>query len=205
MSTFLLSDLLTQGVAPMPLRFCGDPVLRAKSAPIMEITPAVWDLARRMVVTMFRNGTRGIGLAAPQVGVNIRLITVATRDDLSTMPEDASPGERLLEPRMPLALVNPEVIAVSAAVDAAEEGCLSVPDMAGEVVRPLAITLRALTLDGKAIQTDCDGLLARCVQHEIDHLDGILYIDRLAETDKRRLAGQIKALEKAVLKQCKRA
>ena len=174
----------------------GNPVLRGRSQPVGEITPEIRQLAEDMIVTMFEHDTRGVGLAAPQIGVSIRLITLATSIAGEDLPPDASPGERVLAPRMPIALVNPEIVSASARTACRVEGCLSVPGVEGEVGRPASIVLKAQTLDGQSFQVDCGGLLARCLQHETDHLDGVLFVDRLDETVAAELAGRLRALGK---------
>ena len=189
---------------PLRVRTCGDPLLRQRSGAVDEITPEIRALAARMVVTMFENETRGIGLAAPQVGHSIRLITLATQHPSDPLPVDASPGECLLCARMPLALVNPEIVSASSVAETASEGCLSVPELYGEVTRPRSVVLRATTLDGEHIQVECGGLLARCLQHEIDHLDGILFIDRLSREEADALASNLRALEKRTKREIKR-
>jgi peptide deformylase len=188
------------------MRVCiaGEDVLRRRSKPVRAITDEVRDLAERMIVTMFEGETRGVGLAAPQVGVNVRLITVATQDDPFDLPPDASPGERVLGPRMPIALVNPEIVSASDVYSACSEGCLSIPGVNGDVVRPDSVVVRATLLDGEAIELDCGGLLGRCIQHEIDHLDGVLFTDRLDDEGKRRVSGQLKVLAKQARQQRKR-
>lgn len=178
------------------LLVCGHPTLRRRAEPIAAVTPEIRDLAERMTRTMLENEVVGVGLAAPQVGRSLRLIVLGTHDPERPLPPGASPGEALLGPRMPLALVNPEVVWFSPETEAASEGCLSVPDVAGPVERPKRIILRAGTLDGEILQVECGGLLARCLQHEIDHLDGILFIDRLRDEDRARVAPQIALLER---------
>jgi peptide deformylase len=177
---------------------CGHPTLRRRSEPVPAVTPEICELASRMVVTMFENEVVGVGLAAPQVGLILRLITLATHDPAKPVPPDASPGELLLGPRMPLALVNPEILWSSAERETREEGCLSVPEVSGLVERPARIVVRATTLDGEVIQLECGGLLGRCIQHEVDHLDGILFIDRLRDEDRAALMPQIEALARRV-------
>lgn len=175
---------------------CGHPALRKRSAPVDEVTSEIGELAERMIVTMFENEVTGIGLAAPQVGVNVRLITLATQDPSEPLPPDASPGERMLAPRMPVALLNPEIVGSSEDTSTAVEGCLSIPELAGTVERPASVTVRAQTLAGESFEVECGGLLGRCIQHEIDHLDGILFIDRLAEEEKKELEPFVAELEK---------
>jgi len=185
---------LAGDVRGLPLRYYGDPVLRRKSEPIGQITDEIRRLAKRMIVTMHRD--RGIGLAAPQVGYNLRLITLYTRTDDADFSPGASPGERLLSPMMPLALINPEITAASEETGPYEEGCLSIPGIQADVVRPLGVMLKARLLDGSNVHVECRGLLARCLQHEIDHLDGVLFVDRVSEEDARRLEPELRALRK---------
>jgi len=192
----LLDLLKGRGARRMRVLVCGHPTLRRRAEPVRAVTPEVRELAARMVVTMFENDVVGVGLAAPQVGVSSRLITLATHDPAKPVPPGASPGELLLGPRMPLTLVNPEILWFSAETETREEGCLSVPEAAGLVERPVRIILRASTLDGETLQLECGGLLGRCIQHEIDHLDGILFIDRLHDEDRVALAPLIEALER---------
>jgi len=182
-------------VEPLRVRTYGDPVLRRKAPPIDQVTQEVRDLAERMIVTMHENEVRGVGLAAPQVGVSIRLITLATHDVDDPILPNASPGERMLGPRMPMALVNPEVVKVSSSMEEAVEGCLSIPEVQGGVCRPASVVVKAMTLDGELIQVECGGLLGRCLQHEIDHLDGILFVDRWREEDSVAYATELCLME----------
>ncbi len=177
----------------LTLRFYGDPVLRKKAKPVVAVTPELCAFAEQMVDTMY--DSRGVGLAAPQVGKSLRLIVLDTAPPKGDLPPDASPGEILLTPRMPLALLNPEVIAVSKEKDVASEGCLSVPKIFADVERPAFVVLRATLLDGEKVEVECGGLLARCVLHEIDHLDGVLFPDRLAKADFSEVAEEVAELE----------
>lgn len=181
----------------------GHPALRQKSSPVKEVTDEVRRLAACMVVTMLENDIVGVGLAAPQVGVNTRLIVVDTCPDEDSPPPAAplSPGEISLNPRMPIALVNPEITWTSSETSSCGEGCLSLPGVHGEVTRPDRVRLCATTLDGEAIDVECGGLLARCLQHEIDHLDGILFIDRAPDEQQKAAAPLLKRMEKNELKQ----
>lgn len=139
-----------------------DPVLLGKSAPVPRVTDAVRELVRDMFETM--RAANGIGLAAPQVGVGKRVIVV-----------DVSP----VEPEQgPLALVNPVIAARRGAVEGTE-GCLSVPGVEGIVPRAEWVAVNGLTEAGEPVRIEAAGILARALQHEIDHLDGILFIDRI--------------------------
>lgn len=147
----------------LEIRVLGDPILREETTPVAEITDALRTLARNMLDTMHL--ANGIGLAAPQVGRRERM-TVVDVD-----------GRQLV-------LVNPEILE-TAGSGKAEEGCLSIPEVYGDVARPARVRVRALDLDGAAFEVEADGLLARCLQHEIDHLHGRLFIDYLSVLKRR--------------------
>jgi len=152
----------------MPLREIvqfPDPRLKRVSEPVAEITDAIRDLARDMCEVMYDEP--GIGLAAPQVGENIRLFVI-----------DTEWGEEGAE-RCPQVMINPEFIAQAGKI-VWEEACLSVPDYSADVERHAQVTIRALDLDGKEIIEEAEGLRAVCLQHEFDHLDGTLFIDRIS-------------------------
>jgi peptide deformylase len=174
----------------------GHPALRKVSRPIVSITQEVRDLAARMIVTMLENEIVGVGLAAPQVGVNIRLIVVNTCLDNERCAATLSAGELLLNQKMPLALVNPELLSVSEECETVEEGCLSLPGISGHVSRPLRVLLSAQSIDGESMQVECGGLLARCLQHEIDHLDGKLFYDHLDQEEQKIAAPVMRNLER---------
>ncbi|GIW47853.1 MAG: peptide deformylase [Deltaproteobacteria bacterium] len=141
-----------------------DPRLRKKSVPVEKIDKRIEKLLDDMAETMY--DAPGIGLAAPQVGVNLRVIVV----DISPREEN-SPG--LIE------LVNPEIV-LAEGEQIGEEGCLSIPGFVSEVRRKARVVVRGLDRKGKPVEIEGTGLLARAFQHEIDHLDGILFIDRLS-------------------------
>lgn len=134
----------------------GDPVLREKARPVPKITPNVIKLLENMAETMY--DAEGVGLAAPQVGVSKRIAVIDV-------------GEGLIE------LINPE-ITLRQGLDTDIEGCLSIPGLRGEVQRAARVMVKALNREGKEVTYDGEGLLARAFQHEIDHLDGILFIDK---------------------------
>ncbi len=164
----------------------GNAALRNVSMPVFEINDEIRMLAERMIVTMKENEIPGVGLAAPQVGVNVRMIVIDTRPTKKDKKKHVvlSPGEQLLNPKMPMALINPEILSSSAETETACEGCLSLPGVEGEVTRPARVLLSAKTIDGEDVLTECGGLLARCLQHEIDHLNGILFFDKLPNEQK---------------------
>jgi peptide deformylase len=147
-----------------PLIILPDPVLRQQSRPIEQVDAEVLRLADDMLETMY--DAPGIGLAAVQVGVPRRMLVIdVSRDD---------------EEKKPVVFINPEILKVSDDVSAYEEGCLSIPDYYAEVERPASLTMRYIDRDGKQQTIDADGLLATCLQHEIDHLNGILFIDHIS-------------------------
>ncbi len=148
----------------LPIRVLGDPVLREDTRPVAEVTDATRRLIDDMFETMY--AANGIGLAAPQVGRTER-VCVADVDGAA------------------YALVNPEVVHSEGPKAKAEEGCLSIPDIYGDVERPSRVTVRALDRDGETIEVNAEGLLARCFQHEIDHLHGKLFIDYLSFLKRR--------------------
>jgi peptide deformylase len=156
-------------MASRELRFMGDPVLRDKAAPVDRLTDEIRSLIDDMFDTMYAED--GVGLAAPQVGVALRVIVVDPRDDEST----------------PLALVNPEIIEFSEDLDRAEEGCLSIPGLREIVERPWAVRVRALSRDGEPLEFEAEGFLARILQHEVDHLDGVLFLDRVSALKRKLL------------------
>jgi peptide deformylase len=141
-----------------------DPRLKKKSKPVASVDAEVRQLMDDMLETMY--AAPGIGLAAPQVGVLKRVIVLdIDREDVKTGP---------------LFMANPEVIAASDEDATYEEGCLSLPEHYSDVVRPARVTVRYLDRDGKKQEMACEGLLSTCVQHEIDHLDGILFVDHIS-------------------------
>jgi peptide deformylase len=151
-------------MAKMKIEMLGADVLREKAA---EIDPATLDADfQRLVDDMFETmyDAQGIGLAGPQVGVGRRVIVVDVK-------EDGIP---------PFALVNPRLVQASEAMEKGEEGCLSIPGVSGVVNRPAEVVVEGLDRHGKPMRIEAGGLLARCLQHELDHLDGILFLDRLS-------------------------
>ncbi len=156
------------------------PVLAQKAAPVEEITPELRQLAQDMAETMYEK--RGIGLAAPQIGECCRLIAV----DIS------GPEER----KELMFLVNPEVVSKTGEV-LEEEGCLSVANFRSKVKRAESVVVKAKDLDGKDVEIPADGLLAICLQHEIDHLDGVLFIDHVSRLKRAMYDNKVKKWLKA--------
>lgn len=168
----------------------GDPVLKAKARPVEAVTPEIRELACNMQEAL--RVFSGVGIAAPQVGESLRLVVFDIPVD--SMGESPTVGEQLLLPRMPLTVINPEIVASSDVLCESDEGCLSVPDIWAPVVRPATVVFRATTLDGEVIECECGGLLARCIQHELDHLDGVLFVDRVSPEAARTIERDLKQL-----------
>ncbi len=185
----------------LPVVKYGNPVLRKKGASIEKITSDVEKLIDDMFETM--RSARGIGLAAQQIGQALQLTVIDVRgieDRPSHLELDGTPSD--VDTFMPLVLINPEVTPVGEAV-AGPEGCLSFPEMYADIARPESVDVRALNRKGETIQFRCGGLLARAVQHEVDHLNGILFIDRMSKADKDDLKPDLEDLQmktKAALK-----
>ncbi|MGH7388795.1 MAG: peptide deformylase [Candidatus Rokuibacteriota bacterium] len=159
-------------MAVLKVRRYGDPALRRRAEPVGEITPAVRKAVDDMIETMYDEV--GIGLAAPQIGIPLRLVVVG--DD---------------ETRRARALVNP-VVTEQGGQATAEEGCLSIPGVFAPVTRAAWVKVQARDLGGDPVTIDAKGLLARVLQHELDHLDGVLFIDRLDPVTRDRLKRRIK-------------
>lgn len=150
-------------MALLDIRVLGDPILRQETAPVPEVT----DELRRLIDDMFEtmHAAKGIGLAAPQVGRSERL-TVVDVDDVQYV------------------LINPEIVEREGSAKG-EEGCLSIPDVYADVERATRVVVRAIDRDGKPFEVEAEDLLARCIQHEIDHLLGTLFIDHLSVLKRR--------------------
>lgn len=151
-------------MARLPILWAPDPILKTKCAPVEAIDDDVRRLMDDMLETMY--AAPGVGLAAPQVGVTRRVIVV------DTAGED--------EKARPIQLANPEIVRASEQTRIGEEGCLSLPEHFAEVERAAAVTVRYLDRDGEEQKVDAEGLLAVCLQHEIDHLNGVLFVDHLS-------------------------
>ncbi|MBQ7032337.1 MAG: peptide deformylase [Clostridia bacterium] len=149
------------------IRIIGDDILRKKSRPVEEINARILTLLDDMRETMYESG--GVGLAAPQVGILRRIAVIDVGEEL---------GDGLLE------LINPEIIASSGEQTEAE-GCLSVPEYIGTVTRPETVTVRAQNREGEVFEKTVSGFFARAVCHELDHLDGVLFVDKAEEIQKR--------------------
>ena len=148
----------------LEIRVLGDPILREETKPVEAITDELRTLAKNMFETMYL--AKGIGLAAPQIGRSERIAVVDVDNN-------------------PIVLVNPEVVESSSKTAKAEEGCLSIPDVYGDVERPGTVRVRAMDLDGKAFEVEGSELFGRCLQHEIDHLHGKLFVYYLSVLKRR--------------------
>jgi len=172
----------------------GDPILRAKGKQIEKIDDYIRALAANMIETM--HAANGVGLAAQQVGEALQLAVL----DISQI-EDRPSGLNLngsdVDPTtsMPLVLINPE-IELSGETEVGIEGCLSFPDITGQIERAESTMARARNLEGDKIEIVATGLLARAIQHEVDHLNGILFIDRMNSAAKAALSSRLKRLQK---------
>ena len=158
-------------MAILEIKEYGEPVLREKAIPVKRITPKILNLIKGMAETMYTDS--GVGLAAPQVGVSKRIILVDGEEDGL------------------IVLINPMIIQSEGEV-VEEEGCLSVPGIYSKVKRSSKVTVKALNENGDSIEITKEGLTARALQHEIDHLDGILFVDRIGRMERQVLLNKLK-------------
>lgn len=177
----------------LSLRLYPDPVLRAQAERIAEVDAGVRALAQRMIEVMRQE--RGIGLAGPQVGVD-RAIFVVEIKEADSDQDPSIPQEIETFTGGPRVYINPEIIQADASTELGEEGCLSLPDIRGQVPRPIRIRVRALDAEGQPFEHEAGGLLARCIQHEYDHLMGVLIIDRFTQMDRLKNRRLIRDLRK---------
>jgi peptide deformylase len=169
-----ISDPTTLQIVPYP-----HPTLRRTALPIKRVDAALRDIVGRMFELMY--ASRGVGLAANQVDLPLRLFIVNPKGD----PQE---GEEMV-------FLNPVLSRPKGGMEEAEEGCLSFPQLYGPVTRPKRIHVQAYGLDGEEISTDLDGFLARVVQHETDHLDGVLFTDRMSTTNRMVVAEVLEGFE----------
>ena len=179
----------------LPILQYGDPILRAKGERIEKIDERIRQLAVNMIETM--HAAHGVGLAAQQIGEALQLTVL----DISAVEDDRPSTLKLdgtdVDPKtpMPLVLINPE-IELRGETEVGVEGCLSFPEITGDIERAQSVTVRALTLEGGTIQIEAGGFLARAIQHEHDHLQGILFIDRMRSAAKAALSSRLRRLQK---------
>jgi peptide deformylase len=172
----------------------GDLVLRAKGKRIEKIDDRIRELAQNMIETM--HAANGVGLAAQQVGEPIQL-TVLDVSQVEDRPTTMKLNGQNVDPAtvMPLVLINPEV-ELRGETESGTEGCLSFPEITGEIDRAISIRVGAQNLKGEPVEIETSGFLARAIQHEVDHLNGILFIDRMSSAAKTSLASRLKRLQK---------
>jgi len=173
----------------------GDPILRTKGKQIEKIDNQIRELVANMIETM--HAAHGVGLAAQQVGKALQLTVL----DVSEVEDRASTMKlngKEVDPKasMPLVLINPEIEVAGGATEIGTEGCLSFPEITGEIERAKSIIVRAQTFEDDKIDIAASGLLARAIQHEVDHLNGILFIDRMNSAAKAALSSRLKRLQK---------
>jgi peptide deformylase len=159
----------------LKIELLGARVLRRRAEEVAEIDEELRLLVRDMFDTMY--DAEGVGLAGPQVGVSKRVMVVDVHEEGS----------------VPFAMINPRILESSRETDKSEEGCLSIPGMTSAVERPARVVAEGLTEHGEPIRVEAEGLLARCIQHEIDHLDGVLFIDRISALKRTMLLKKYKA------------
>jgi len=167
-------------VAVREIVLLGDPVLRQEAAPVEVFDDALRELVSDMFETMYH--ANGVGLAAPQIGISQRILVIDVHDE-----DDPESGR--------LALINPAIVAESEEIDRAGEGCLSIPGLEEIVARPWAVQVRGFDPEGNEVEIEADDLMARALQHEIDHLDGVLFLDRVGPLQRRMLIKKWKKLQ----------
>jgi peptide deformylase len=179
----------------LPIRKYGDPILRAKGKRIKTVDDRIRTLAENMLETM--HAANGVGLAAQQVGyaLQITVLDVSQVEDRpSAMKLNGEPVADLTTV-MPLVLVNPTLL-LGKETDLGSEGCLSFPEITADIERAASVELEAETLEGDRVRIEASGLLSRALQHEVDHLNGILFIDRMSSASKASHSSRLKRLQK---------
>src|SRR6266496_5176833 len=178
----------------LPIFEFGDPILRAKGKPIENIDDRIRELATNMIETM--HAANGVGLAAQQIGEALQL-TVLDVSLIEDRPSTLKLDGQDVDPKtsMPLVLINPE-IEMRGMSEVGVEGCLSFPEITGDIERSKSVIVRAQTLESGTIEIEASGFLARAIQHEGDHLNGILFIDRMNSAAKAALSSRLKRLQK---------
>ena len=159
---------------PLEIHTLGNQVLRQPARRISKVDESIRELARDMLRSMY--SAKGIGLAAPQVGVDKQILVIDLDLENPTNP--------------PLILINPEIVTSSASLETYEEGCLSIPEVYMDVIRPSSIKVSFRDEMGRPKKMNADGLMGRCIQHEIDHLNGVLFVDRVSNQEELDLALQ---------------
>ena len=178
----------------LPILQYGDPILRAKGKRIEKIDERIRELTQNMIETM--HAANGVGLAAQQVGEALQL-TVLDLSQVEDRPSTMKVNAEDVDPKaaMPLVLINPE-LQLTGETELATEACLSFPEITGGIERAKSVIARARTSDGSEIEIEASGLLGRAIQHEVDHLNGILFIDRMNSATKAALSSRLKRMQK---------
>jgi peptide deformylase len=178
----------------LPIFEYGEPILRAKGKPVESVDDRIRELAANMIETM--HAANGVGLAAQQVGEALQL-TVLDISAVEDRPSSLKMDGQDIDPKsaMPLVLINPE-IELRGETEVGVEGCLSFPEITGNIERTKTVIVRAETLEDGTIEIEASGFLARAIQHEGDHLNGILFIDRMNSAAKAALSSRLKRLQK---------
>lgn len=174
----------------LPIVIAPDPRLKQKSEPVKEITPQIRDLMDDMLETMY--ASNGIGLAAVQVGVLKRIIVVDTEWGSPRYREEGEPRAEGFSPGKPIKLINPEIVEKTEEKSVYNEGCLSFPGQYSEVERPAEITIRYLDEQGNPQTLHAEGLLATCLQHEMDHMNGVVFVDHISRLKRDMILKRLK-------------
>ncbi len=181
------------------MRVIGDPILSQKAVPIVQIDEDIRKFGTKLLEMMLEYD--GVGLAAPQVGVGLRIIALLVpRPNPANLNRLLSPGEELLAQKMPAVIINPRILSFSEECESREEGCLSIPNIFASVERSSRIIFEGLVNYNEKITIECAGLLARAIQHELDHLDGILFVDRLDKKTFAKIKKRLGTLKKDAAK-----
>ena len=178
----------------LPILQYGDPILRMRGKRLEKIDERIREITQNMIETM--HAANGVGLAAQQVGEALQL-TVLDVSQVEDRPSAMKLNGEDVDPKaaMPLVLINPE-LKLAGETELATEACLSFPELTGEIERPKSVLARARTLDWNEIEIEASGLLGRAIQHEVDHLNGILFIDRMNSAAKAALSSRLKRMQK---------
>lgn len=188
-------------MADFTIRTYGDPVLRTPGEPVREFGPSLRSLGDAMLVAMRK--AKGIGLAAPQVGLGLQLFVADVHDEAFTPLLDGKPVDP--DALMPMLFANAEVTVPAGEPEIYTEGCLSFPGITGDVPRVERAVVRFRDVEGAPHTLECEGLLARCVQHEHDHCQGVLFIDRMTRAHQLLTAAKVKKLQRETKTELKAA
>jgi len=168
-----------------------DPRLRDVAKPIAEVNDEIRRLAADMLETMY--AARGIGLAATQLGIDKRILVIDLQERVTEDEEEEGEGEPIRDPHV---VINPELLWVSDELSIYNEGCLSIPEQYAEVERPARCRVRWLDEQGESHEEELDGLMATCMQHEIDHLNGVLFIDHISRLKRNMIVKKLDKMRK---------